>query len=105
MGGEESAPRGYRHHRDDHERVGCVRHRRAAGELCGGGARRRSEADRRGTSKDRHIVPMSFGKKDIERCQRQLEMDMATIRNAHGWERLECGGGLRPSMRFQAGRS
>jgi|GEM_PF-5790398 len=26
-------------------------------------------------------------------CQRQLEMDMATIRNAHGMGCWECGGG------------
>ncbi|MBM4426584.1 MAG: hypothetical protein FJ031_05025 [Chloroflexi bacterium] len=29
----------------------------------------------------------------LANCQRQLEMDMATIRNAHGMGCWECGGG------------
>ena len=39
--------------RDDHECVGRVRHRGAAGELCGGGACGRGEADRGSAGQDR----------------------------------------------------
>ena len=52
MGDGKPAQRGCSGDRDNHECVGCVRHRGAAGELCGGGTRRRGEADRGGAGKN-----------------------------------------------------
>jgi len=60
VGSRESAQGGCGDPGDNHQRVGCVRHRSAAGELRGGGARRGSEADRGGTGEngqERHRAP------------------------------------------------